>query len=319
MSVNRNEHHWFIAAWPGMGNVAVIAGGYLVRKLGLKPVAVIDGAGRFEIGAVMVRGGRITVPEPARTVIYSGRASDNGPTVTVLLAEAQPDAGAMAFARDLIDRARQLGADRVVTFASVATQVEPSAAPRVLGAATTDELADELTEAHIDPLGEGEIGGMNGLTVGAASLAGLPGVSLLGEIPYYAAQIANPAAAEAVLEAFARLSGVEVDRAELHRHGERMNRLLTQLRERMESGSTEPITLEDFDLNEEVEEPAEPPPAPANREAGLDLAARRRLEDLFDASRKDQSRAVELKHELDRLGVFKQYEDRFLDLFRRAG
>ncbi len=319
MSDNRNERHWFIAAWPGMGNVAVIAGGYLVRKLGLKPVAVIDGAGRFEIGAVMVRGGRITVPEPARTVIYSGRAGESGPVVTVLLAEAQPDSGAMAFARDLIDRARQMGADHVVTFASVATQVEPSAAPRVLGAATTDELADELAAAHIDPLGEGEIGGMNGLTVGAASLAGLPGVSLLGEIPYYAAQIANPAAAASVLEAFARLSGVEVDRAELLRHGERMNRLLTHLRERMESGSTEPITLEDLETDEEGEEPAETPPATARRESGLDLPTRRKLEELFDAARKDQSRAVELKQELDRLGVFKQYEDRFLDLFRRAG
>jgi hypothetical protein len=28
---------------------------------------------------------------------------------------------------------------------------------------------------------------------------------------------------------------------------------------------------------------------------------------------------VTLKEELDRLGVFDRYEDRFLDLFRRAG
>ena len=28
--------HWFIAAWPGMGNVSLIAAGYLVQKLGLK-------------------------------------------------------------------------------------------------------------------------------------------------------------------------------------------------------------------------------------------------------------------------------------------
>lgn len=304
-----------------MGNVAVIACGYLVRKLGLKPVAVIDGTGRFEVGAVMVRGGRISVPEPARTMLYTGRIGPDGPQVTVVLAEAQPDNGSMQYARDLIDRARQMGVDHVMTFASVATQVEPSQAPRVLAAATSERIADELTAAGIDPLGEGEIGGMNGLMVGAASLAGLDGVSLLGEIPYYAAQIANPAAASAVLEAFSKLTGVEVDRAEIERHALRMNRLLSQLRERLESGSTEPITLEEVEDGEhdEDDEAAEPAAVEPKRETGLDLATRRKLEELFDSARKDQKRAVELKQELDRLGVFKQYEDRFLDLFRRAG
>ena len=34
---------------------------------------------------------------------------------------------------------------------------------------------------------------------------------------------------------------------------------------------------------------------------------------------KDRSRAFELKQELDRLEVFKEYEDRFLDLFKKPG
>jgi uncharacterized protein len=42
-----------------------------------------------------------------------------------------------------------------------------------------------------------------------------------------------------------------------------------------------------------------------------------RIEALFEEARRDRSKAFALKHELDRLGVFKQYEDRFLDLFRR--
>jgi hypothetical protein len=33
---------------------------------------------------------------------------------------------------------------------------------------------------------------------------------------------------------------------------------------------------------------------------------------------KDRSKAFELKQELDRLGVFKEYEDRFLDLFKKS-
>ena len=39
------------------------------------------------------------------------------------------------------------------------------------------------------------------------------------------------------------------------------------------------------------------------------------LEALFDAASLDRTKAYELKRELDRLDVFKEYEDRFLDLF----
>lgn len=323
MDNDRNTRHWFVAGWPGMSNVAVIACGYLVRKLGLEPVTVIDGAGRTEAGAVMVRGGHIEVPTPPQTMLYTGKVGEDGPTLTVLIAEAQPDSRGMTHARDLLDRVRADGVDHVMTFASVATQLEPMQAPKVYGAATTTDMVDELGEAEIAPLNEGEIGGMNGLMVGAASVAGLPGVCLLGEIPYYAAQIANPAAASAVLEAFSKLTGIEVDRAELDHHAERVNRLLAQLRERMQSGSTEPLNLAELEENEDSAPAAaaesEPAAAGTKKEAGLDLATRRRLEDLFDAAKKDQQKAVELKQELDKLGVFKHYEDRFLDLFRRAG
>ncbi len=319
MDLNKSTRHWLVAAWPGMSNVAVIACGYLVKQLNLEPVAVIDGAGRVEVGAVMVRGGHVQVPTPPQTMIYSGKVGEDGPTVTVLIAEAQPDSRGMTHARDLLDRVRQDGVDHVLTFASVATQVEPTETPKVYGAATMPEMIDELTAAGIDPLGEGEIGGMNGLMVGAAAVGGLPGVCLLGEIPYYAAQIANPGAASAVIAAFTRLTGVEVDLTEINRHAERVNRLLVLLRERMESGSTEPVRLEE--LAEQVAE-EEPETAAAEKEkekAGLDLATRRRLEELFDEARKNHRKAVDLKQELDKLGVFKQYEDRFLDLFRRAG
>ncbi len=40
---------------------------------------------------------------------------------------------------------------------------------------------------------------------------------------------------------------------------------------------------------------------------------------LCDEAKKNTTKALALKKELDRLGVFKKYEDRFLDLFRRAG
>jgi hypothetical protein len=43
-----------------------------------------------------------------------------------------------------------------------------------------------------------------------------------------------------------------------------------------------------------------------------------RIEELFQEAAKDRSKAFELKQELDRLGILKEYEDLFLDLFKKA-
>lgn len=53
------------------------------------------------------------------------------------------------------------------------------------------------------------------------------------------------------------------------------------------------------------------------QERGLPRAARERIESMFGAVRSGDMDASELKTELDRWGVFDEYEDRFLDLFRR--
>ena len=48
---------------------------------------------------------------------------------------------------------------------------------------------------------------------------------------------------------------------------------------------------------------------------GIGPEVRERIELLFNAAMQDISRAADLKDELDRWGLFPEYEDRFLDLF----
>jgi hypothetical protein len=42
-----------------------------------------------------------------------------------------------------------------------------------------------------------------------------------------------------------------------------------------------------------------------------------RVEKLFDEAQRDRTKAIILKQELDRWGLFHLYEDRFLDLFEK--
>ncbi|MFW5999727.1 MAG: hypothetical protein ACOCQC_03585 [Halanaerobiaceae bacterium] len=50
---------------------------------------------------------------------------------------------------------------------------------------------------------------------------------------------------------------------------------------------------------------------------GLPLAAREEIEEMFARVKKGEIEPVKLKKELDRWGVYRAYEDRFLNLFRK--
>lgn len=311
---------WLIAAWPGMGNVAVIAAGYLIQQLRLRPVAELPPRGHFDVQHVEVKDGVVARPRLPRSVFY-GRASVPGAAdLLVLLAESQPTSGSFAYAHELLDRAKELGAERIVTFASMASQLHPSDEPTVYGVSTDAATFAELERYDVEPLKEGQIAGLNGLLLGAAAEREMNGLCLLGEIPFFAAAVPNPKAAKAVLEVFSAMSDLKIDLDELSRHAETVDRALIQMLERMKEHAQEEGELSSLLPEEEdEEETAEPaPPTQSPTEKPLDLAARHRIERLFEEARRDRSKAVRLKEELDRLGVYAQYEDRFLDLFRRA-
>src|SRR5262245_41361019 len=61
---------WLVAAWPGMGSVAMIATLTLVQKLGAKPVAGLSSRGYFDVAQVEVTDGLIRTPRLPRSVFY---------------------------------------------------------------------------------------------------------------------------------------------------------------------------------------------------------------------------------------------------------
>lgn len=316
---------WLVAAWPGMGNVAVIAAGYLAQKLGMKPVAELPPRGHFDIQQVDVKGGVVEAPHLPRSVFYRW-VNPSGRDLIIFLGESQPSTGAYAFAHELLDKATDLGVERVITFASMASQLHPTQQPKVYAVATDRDMLSELKSLDVHALSEGQIAGLNGVLLGAAADRGLTGVCLLGEIPFFAAGVPNPKAAKAVLDAFTALAGIELELSELTRHAETVDEALLGLLEKMkeqaaeagEEGALFELSPEDDDDDEETTVEVETPQPEPPKEKPLDLATRNRIEKLFEDARRDRNRAMRLKEELDRLGVFNRYEDRFLDLFRRG-
>jgi proteasome assembly chaperone (PAC2) family protein len=299
------NHPWLIAIWPGMGNVALSAGYYLLAKLNMHVIAEFEARELFDVDHVEVKKGIIQTGRRPRNRFFLWTDPNQKHDIVAFLGEAQPPIGKYRFCHKLIQYARELGVERVFTFAAMATQMHPEQPSRVFGAATDNESLEELKRLELELLEDGHIGGLNGILLGAAAESGLRGSCLLGEMPHIFAQLPFPKASLAILESFTTVANIELDFAELAEQARAMEEQLGELLSRAEQG-----------LESQPAEEAEVGPETVEEE-GLREADKRHLEELFEQARKDRAKAFELKQALDRLGVFKDYEDRFLDLFKK--
>jgi proteasome assembly chaperone (PAC2) family protein len=299
------HHPWLVAVWPGMGNVALNAGFYLLAKLGMNVIAEYEAGNLFDVDHVEVKEGIIQTGRRPRNRFFVWTDPNQKHDLVVFLGEAQPPIGKYAFCRQLITYAHELGVERVFTFAAMATQMHPEHRSRVFGAATDATRLEELKRLELEILEDGHIGGLNGVLLGAAAESGLHGVCLLGEMPHLFAQLPFPKASLAILEVFTTVTGIDLDFTELAEQARITEQQLGELLARVEKTYGQPAPVEEEGYSSESAE-----------EERLGSADKQRLERLFEQVVQDRSKAFELKQELDRLGVFKEYEDRFLDLFK---
>ena len=306
------NHPWLVAVWPGMGNVALSAGFYLMAKLGMHLLAEFSPRELFDVDHIEVKDGLIRMGQMPRSRLFVWKDPEEKRDIVIFIGEAQPPLGKYAFCSKLIEFSRQIGVERVFTFAAMATQMHPEHPSRVFAAATDAETLKELNKFDLEPLEDGHVGGLNGLLLGTAAEAGLHGACLLGEMPHIFAQLPFPKASLAVLDRFSDIASIKVDLTELSEQADAMNERLGELLAKVESAMQQQAGPEHEDDEEE------PYGAQPVEEPRLSSADEQEIERLFEKAAQDRSKAYELKQKLDQLEVFKEYEDRFLDLFKNA-
>jgi hypothetical protein len=295
---------WLVAAWPGMGGVAISAGYYLMAKLGMHLLLEFPATEFFELEQIEVKDGLIVNRRLPRSRLFLWNDPKQQHDLIVFIGEAQPPVKGGAFCRTLIQQAKDLGVERVFTFAAMATQMRPKHESRVFGAAIDRATLSQFKQLDVHVLESGNISGLNGVLLGMAAASGLPGGCLLGEIPHVFSQIPFPKASLAVLEFFTVMAGIDLDMEELRQHAVTVEKTLEDFLVRMERSI------------EHNEAEAMPEGEAASISRQPDSRERQTIDHLFDEAHHDRTRAYELKQELDRLGLFDEYEDRFLDLFK---
>jgi uncharacterized protein len=314
----RLEHAQLLAAWPGMGYVASKTVSYLADALKAERFAFINPDNYFTPTGVMVENSLARIPPLPSSSFYFWKNPRSGSDLIFFLGDSQPPAELqIRMAREVIGLAIKMGVFRLWTFAAAPAPIQHQDDPRIWSVAGTAELKKYLLSKGVSLLETGHITGLNGLLLGAAAEARIPGICLLGEIPHYTVNFENPRAAAAILHLLQRLLSFRIDllplQVDIEEYDQEISRLGQKAQETMAGLIYPGQEGEDYDEMMEDEEEEEAEEAEARP---LTDEARRRIEDLFRQVAKDPLQAPRLKEELDRWGVYHLYEDRFLDLFR---
>lgn len=308
---------YLVVAWPGMGEVAFKAVNYLIEELKAVEFASLLPEEFFYSTSSAVSKGILDVPALPQGKFYywknpaARRGAFGKHDLIIFLSNAQPDLSkADSYVKIIIRLAKSLGAETVVSFASMPQATDHTQEARVWFAATDEKTKESLKKYNFSLLEDGQISGMNGLFLGLAKKSGLKGFCLLGDIPLYTIQIENPKASAAVLDGLGKILDIKINLSPLKEQARQMEDEINKLLEYLKlgpAGQSAPIGEDEVELIKKT----------LSQLTKLPVSVKEKIEKLFEASRLDITKASELKAELDNWNVYKEYEDKFLDLFRK--
>ena len=304
----------FIAAWPGMGYVATKAVNFLKDKLQAQLFAKMQPEEFFNQTDIAINNSVIQISPMPTGKFYYWENKFGKNDLIIFISEAQPPIEkSIAYAEVLLDFIQKLKVKMVVTFAAMLTSMEHTQVPKVWLAVTTPKLISEFQGIDARPMESGQISGLNGLLLGIAKKRKLQGACFLGEIPFYAGQIENPRSSMMVLSALTKFLNIKLDLNELSLAGKVMEEEIARLMEHFKDSAfpddhEKPITTDDIEKIRNI----------LANQSQIPNSAKRQIEDLFLKAKEDVACALELKRKLDEWNVYKEYEDRFLELFKRA-
>jgi len=204
-----------LAAWPGIGNVAIIMATYLEKKLDFKKLGKIEASYFFDPIGVVVRNNLVEAPQFPQSRFYYWKNKRGKSDIILFIGDDQPAAKGYELANCVLDVGLRFMANRVYTCAAALTRIHHTEQPKVWGVATSQKLTEELKRYNLVRKGNLQIAGLNGLMLGVAKERGIGGICLLGEVPMYATRIQNPMAALAIVKVLARMLNIEIDISEL--------------------------------------------------------------------------------------------------------
>jgi proteasome assembly chaperone (PAC2) family protein len=296
--ISFSEPPIMFAAWPGMGNVGILATDYLRRQLKAKLFAEIDMSPYFIPDSIIVKDGLAQLPDLPSSVLYYA----NNPNVIIFESNAQIGGrDGIAIIKIILDIAKKFNVSHIYTSAALVQPMTYQSPSKVLTACSNPQHLALLAKHEVIPMPDGYIAGLNGLLLGIAAMRGLEATCFLGTMPSYASNIMYPKASLEIVKTFQKILGITINLEELDANVIEMDQQLGTIEDRIKQ-----LFPAESETDEEVA---------GWEEEQVPHYVMERIEKLFNKVKTDRSAAAELKHELDRWKLYELYENRFLDLF----
>ena len=212
------EHPVLVAAFRGWNDgaqAASLAAGYLAKTWGAERFAEIEPENFFDFQAtrphVSLEEGltrRIDWPE---TVFYHARPEGLDRDVVLLLG-IEPNLRWRTFTELVVDLARDLGTELLITLGALLADVPHTRSAPVTGSATDEELVERLglsASRYEGPTG------IVGVIHDACGRSGIPSASLWAAVPHYVSLTPSPRGALALCERLGAVLGIEIEADEL--------------------------------------------------------------------------------------------------------
>src|SRR5579862_3785627 len=206
--------------WNDGGQGASLGAAYLAKQWGAARFAEIEPEGFFDFQAVrphvsLVDGETRRVDWPDNGFFHASIPGANRDAV--LLLGIEPNLRWKTFSSLVLDLARDLGVEMVVTFGSLLADVPHTRPAPVTAAATDPKLVAELgleASRYEGPTG------IVGIVHDRCREADIASVSLWAAVPHYVSLAPSPRAALALVRRFGELMHVDVDLGELEQAAE---------------------------------------------------------------------------------------------------
>jgi predicted ATP-grasp superfamily ATP-dependent carboligase len=206
--------------WNDAGEAATAALSFLVESFDATEVARIDPEDFYDFTAVRpmvsLSEGRTRVIEWPENTLHVAQIA--GAEHDLILFEGvEPSLRWKGFNQLLIDAARELGVERVITLGALLADVPHSRPVPMTGIASDQETVERLgfeRSTYEGPTG------IVGVLHHACAEAGIPSVSLWASVPHYVAAAPNPKAALALIRSFEGVAGVAVEARDLEESAE---------------------------------------------------------------------------------------------------
>ena len=214
--------------WNDGGQGASLAGGYLAKTWEAERFAEIEPEGFFDFQAtrphVSLVDGQTRKIEWPENVFYHAPIPGSERDAVLLLG-IEPNLRWRSFTGMVVDLARELGVEMVVTLGSLLADVPHTRPSPVTGGATDAELIERLglqRSRYEGPTG------IVGVLHDACNGAGLPSVSLWAAVPHYVSLAPSPRAALALCHRLGDILGTAVDTEELDEASERYSEQVSE-------------------------------------------------------------------------------------------